>query len=73
MVKVCEPCEGQDEEDDGAVTEPDLARVGKHRILDLPERYTSVNIPSLGFMIIVSYPIFLAWFQLIIIYSHMYG
>ncbi|CAB4262302.1 unnamed protein product [Prunus armeniaca] len=41
MVKVCEACEGQDEEDDGAVTEPDLARVGKHRILDLPERYTS--------------------------------
>ncbi|CAL8077865.1 unnamed protein product [Prunus armeniaca] len=38
MVKVCEACEGQDEEDDGAVTEPDLARVGKHRILDLPER-----------------------------------
>ncbi|CAB4292869.1 unnamed protein product [Prunus armeniaca] len=41
MVKVCEACEGQGEEDDGAVTEPDLARVGKHRILDLPERYTS--------------------------------
>lgn len=38
MVKVCEACEGQGEEDDGAVTEPDLARVGKHRILDLPER-----------------------------------
>ncbi|KAL6292617.1 hypothetical protein ACE6H2_000759 [Prunus campanulata] len=41
MVKVCETCEGQDEEDDGAVTETDLAKVGKHRILDLPERYTS--------------------------------
>lgn len=30
MVKVCETCEGQDEEDEGAVTEPDLDRVGKH-------------------------------------------
>ncbi|PQQ01714.1 hypothetical protein Pyn_07673 [Prunus yedoensis var. nudiflora] len=50
MVKVCETCEGQDEEDDGAVTEPDLARVGKHRILDLPERYTSVTAPNIRFI-----------------------